>query len=534
MKRRPIKQFDLHRVIALLSLPIFVGLLMGCQSEVAPNHSESVASSMFEPHPLPPLEDQKEDNYISTNAREFIIEGEYTLALPDDFETWYEQRVTSYLRSKISSTHYQISAALRQHINAIVKNANIASDPSSDEPPSSEEGTYFIYFKRNAQTIDEWSLHDGAVSFPFRLEMVGSVRLMNLIAPESHRRFTFELSNGLNAESQSIEVRIQGSESRDAFPQYNELFDDGILDIRIHFGGDYNEERFDIETAKWTLDYLLEDGWTHPTVDRFDRLQIDSGPFSRVIEINGMPLDIRVSLFHADMVPADRELLLRESLEETLKEADIFVYSGHAGPGSGFVLDYEPRYEVRAREFSTLTYRDKYQIYVLDGCQTYRTYVDDLLKNRVNGLETLDVITAVNTTPFSVGYQLIHEILSWFTIRDQQNRHLPLSWTAILRGLNTERFRDVHYGVHGVDHDAQLNPYGGIETLCQSCQSDLDCGASGNLCLAFPSGARCGVACTTDQACGQGYRCARLLDEQKYFYLSKQCVPRDYQCSSVE
>ena len=45
------------------------------------------------------------------------------------------------------------------------------------------------------------------------------------------------------------------------FPRYGELFEDDVLDIAIHFGGDYNEERLDIETAKWLVELLLEDDW---------------------------------------------------------------------------------------------------------------------------------------------------------------------------------------------------------------------------------------------------------------------------------
>ena len=100
----------------------------------------------------------------------------------------------------------------------------------------------------------------------------------------------------------------------------------------------------------------------------------------------------------------------------------------------------------------------------------------------------------------------------------------------MMRGLNTERFRSVHYGVHGIDQDPQLNPHASEGIACQACVTDADCGAGGNLCLNIGGEGRCGVGCTTDTACGDGARCARLYDLEDYFYIPKQCVPRDYVC----
>jgi len=129
-----------------------------------------------------------------------------------------------------------------------------------------------------------------------------------------------------------------------------------------------------------------------------------------------------------------------------------------------------------------------------------------------------------------VGYQLIYEFLYWFTFTDRESRHFPLSWKTILRGLNTESYRDVHYGVHGIDGNPRLNPHAHRNILCKPCESDDDCGAGGNFCLGLPGGSACGVACTTDAACGNGFRCARITDDPDRFYLPKQCIPRDYVC----
>ena len=54
----------------------------------------------------------------------------------------------------------------------------------------------------------------------------------------------------------SIEAVLEYARLQEVVAKYDELFADGIYDIAIHFGGDYNEERYDIETAKWALKRL--------------------------------------------------------------------------------------------------------------------------------------------------------------------------------------------------------------------------------------------------------------------------------------
>ena len=106
----------------------------------------------------------------------------------------------------------------------------------------------------------------------------------------------------------------------------------------------------------------------------------------------------------------------------------------------------------------------------------------------------------------------------------------PLSWMALLRGINTEDFDEVHYGVHGIDSDPRLNPHASEGVACSPCNTDDECFAGGNLCLGYGAGGGCGVACTEDTACPDGYRCARLTDIGDQFHIPKQCVRRDYTC----
>lgn len=501
---------------------VMVGLLAGCSGEQATTPAETEG-----PHDVSSLLDGKADNYVSTNAREFMLTGEAHFELPEDFETQDAQAQASTLDSLAQRRLSTVTRAVRSHIDGLLRELNGGV--------SGEDAKYFIFMRRNATELESVAVAtDGRGLVQFQLELVGSVRLMSKVAPEEgvggRRTFEVQVKDWNEAEGEQVKVEIQGSPSRDAFPKYNELFADGVYDIAIHFGGDYNEERHDIETAKWTVEMLLEGGWAHPEVKAFEDLTIDSAPFTQTLKVEGKEIEARVYIYHSDMVEPVDESRLSEVMKTSLAERDVVLYSGHSGPNAGFILDYQPRHEIRAGEFKDLKLADKYQIYVFDGCQTYRTYVDDLMKNPNKTFDNLDIVTTVNTTPFSVGYQVIHEFVYWLTITSQDGDHFPLSWKTILRGFNTDAFKSVHYGVHGVDNNPQLNPHAAEGVACTPCSADSDCGAGGNFCLGYGDGAACGVACTTDTACGQGMRCARLWDDPDLFHLPKQCIPRDLSC----
>lgn len=472
-------------------------------------------------------DDGRADNYVSTNAREFSLLGQAHVTLPEGFGELDEAAQNDELQRLIERRLRTVEQTIRQHIDGVVREANGGE--------SGEDVSWFTYFRRNSSESEPAEvLGDGRARFAFEMELVGSVYLMSQLAPgdSARRTFAVEVSDWGGSSAETIEVEIRGSDSRDAFPRYDELFADGVYDIAIHFGGDYNEERFDLETARWTVASLLEAGWANPAVASFEDLTVDSPPFTRVLTVEGRQIEARVSIYHSDMVEAADEERLAEVMRTSLAERDVVIYSGHAGEGSGFVLDYQPRFEIRPSQFPDLPLADKYQIYIFDGCRTYRTYVDDLMQNERKTFENLDVVTTINTTPFAVGYQLIHEFVYWLTLTDNAGNHFPLSWKTILRGLNTRSYRSVHYGVHGIDDNPQLNPHASEGILCRPCQSDADCGAGGNLCLNLGGQGVCGVACTTDRACGTGNRCARLADLDDYFYLPRQCIPRDYSCAN--
>ncbi|MBA2662843.1 MAG: hypothetical protein H0U74_11140 [Bradymonadaceae bacterium] len=491
---------------------------VGCGESNAP------APAPEGPHSLSGLEG-KGDNYISSNAREFEMHGLAHVALSAGFAELDEEAQSVELDKLVQRRLSVVTKAIQSHVEKVVRESNQGVEDDRDK--------YFTFFKRNsANTEDGVLVDDERALFEFKVEFVGTPTLLAQVAPDdtARRVFEVEVKDWNETTGERVEVEIRESPSTDAFPKYDELFADGVLDIGMHFGGDYNAGRYDLETARWTVETLLGPGWSNAEVTSFEELGFDSPPFTRSVLVEGKEVEIRVFISHAAMDGPGEQHLLAEAVKKSLAERDIVLYSGHAGSGAGFILDYSPKYEIKASDFATIELSEKYQIYVLDGCMTYRTYVDDLLKNPAKNFDNLNIITTVNTTPFSVGYQVIHQLLNWFTMTDDYGNHFPVSWQRMLQGLNTEEHHNIYYGVHGVDTNPKLNPHASEGIACSPCESDNDCGAGGNLCLGYSLGSACGVACTTDEACGEGYRCQDVIEDPAQFHIPKQCVRKSFDC----
>ncbi len=462
----------------------------------------------------------KSDNYIATNALEFILSGTTSAELPDGFDGLSQDEQQTTLDELILAQTTKITNAAKRHVQDLLRTSN--------EGVEDEEAKFFIYVKPSysgGEALDPM-VEGNTVTWVFQLEMVGSADLIGLLVEASGDE-TFQV----DIDGEPVEFILEPSPSTDAFPDYKRLFEDDIYDIAIHFGGDYNEERYDIETAKWTVEFLLESGWAHDSVSSFEELKHDSGPFVMPIFVEGRQIEAHVYVYHSDMdddAEAEQSLL-RELVELSVKERDVVIYSGHAGSNAGMILDYHPRYELDDDEFKDLEMSNDYQIWVFDGCNSYRTYVDKLMLNPARTFDNTTAVTTVNTTPFSAGYEVINRFVHWFTFADEAGNHFPVSWNTMLQGINDD-FPTVHYGVHGIDNDPKLNPHAAEGFQCRPCSDNTDCGAGGNYCMNYSNGNACGVGCTSDAACGAGFECITVFDDPDLFYVPKQCVATTLTC----
>jgi hypothetical protein len=74
----------------------------------------------------------------------------------------------------------------------------------------------------------------------------------------------------------------------DSYPYFESFIKDGVYDITMFYGHDYNEERYDIQGAKSMFKTLKRRGFKAP-VSSFDQLEHDSGAFTKTIQVKDSP-----------------------------------------------------------------------------------------------------------------------------------------------------------------------------------------------------------------------------------------------------
>jgi hypothetical protein len=87
------------------------------------------------------------------------------------------------------------------------------------------------------------------------------------------------------------------------------------------------------------------------------------------------------------------------------------------------------------------------------------------------------------------------------------------------------------YGIHGIDDNPKLHPFGNLENTCSTCSANADCGGVGNTCATVgQSGKRCMAACTDDAACGEGNVCKKVASAATSTIFGSFCVPATRRC----
>lgn len=267
---------------------------------------------------------------------------------------------------------------------------------------------------------------------------------------------------------------------KNAYPHYAEFVKDGVYDITMVFGYDYNTPRADVQEIRETYHHLVARGFKSP-VTSFDALKADSGPFTLDITAGGKDVTIEVRLFYADMFtgqrPAQKQLIVDE-----LVKRDVFFYNGHAGPYYGFYVDEAKEATVGYLELASAPFTSKQQLVVAQGCQTYSQYADMIYASPVKSEDNLDVITTVN---YSYGIGTIDLFDSLTAIED--GRHTPVDAYAVVEQLNAQWFneyKEVFYGIMGIAANPSVHPYAALDKIGTTCTQASDCGdPNANLCI---------------------------------------------------
>jgi len=491
---------------ALLSLPILLAAACG-SSEGAPNATSA-----------------DELNYRSTAGQEFALTTDVTFKVSAEIDGMAAgPEKDQAVLAQAEKTRSTVTTALTAELDRIWP----------EEERTSGAAVSIEFRQATATQSDLKPLAGGGFGMTVSTEFAGIKDLEKRLPLTTDAGKTFlPLTADLGAGPVPLRVFITPiASSHNAYPRYLELFQDG-LDIAVHVGGDHNDPPQDIDHARSIYDDLVASGFKSP-VATFGDLKLDSGPLTSSIKVKGETVAVRVRIAHVDMsTPETRDTLIN-AFKDSVKNADVVIYDGHAGRSldfSGVVLAYKPaRAALPANQFKTIDATDKQQVYLFNGCETYTGYADKLYENPSKKPENADVITTANFSAIQPkASQVIAFIHSLIDGRSAGSKTwMPRSWDSILTSMNTVGERSwVHvYGVTGIDDDPKTSPLADASKLGTECTTDADCGAVDSRCVPTSSTKRvCGIACADTSGCPSGTKC--LLPANRTSVDDMQCLRR--------
>ena len=524
------------------------GLAVGCSSAEGTPSSSSPGDEPFDY--VPP---GKADDYRSTTGLEYSLTAADTITLPAADMALTGQERLDRARELVKLRFKALSFFVYQYL----------AQKSRDDKNYGYGGFRTTIRQQTFKTleIEERGSEPGVYDFIFEAEVGGPKDLLSALPLTQNKTFelilpklsTGDLESGsysskykhFNPEDHAadsltqIAVDIETKpQEPDAYPDYKAWFSDGLFDVAIVVGGDYNDARYDIVAAKDIFRRLKSDLGLTPPVASFDDLRVDSGPFVGTLDANGKSVKFEVSLIHPDMSQHEGVGYdgLIDAYKSFAKTHDLVIYDGHAGYNSsysGVVVHYNPRHALAADDFVNLELPDKYQLFFFNGCKTYTSYADAMYQHPAKNSQNLDVITTVNFSWLSEMTRVTTDLLGEL-VASRSGDHTPRSYDQTLAKLNRGQSWDVIYGVHGLSDNPRLSPYADLSTLCSSCDANSQCPGADNLCIKLsPTNAYCAAACTDDSGCPEGYACRDVAAGSSNLISAQQCVPAAQSCGAL-
>lgn len=531
-----------------------IGLLAGC-APVEPGLETPLEGEEF-------VEDGevvaegKADDFLSMTAREFVIAGTDQVVLEASYATRTPAERLARAQELVSLRQIALAWFLNQYL----------VDKEEEEANHSYGGFGAMAKAGDYESMNLREIAPLTYAFDFEQLVAGRLDLMTRLptraGPDATRRvFTLTVglpsndamarletnsewyrsapwsdwspTNGTAAQRRDLEVTIRReTESQDAWFDYARLFEDGVLDIDVHFGWDYHDA-FHVAHARAFNTWLRDRGFTAPS--SFATLTHESGAYTRTINADGRTIRVEIRIFygHEDDGPTDPDTAaggrqLEADMRRSLATRDVIVYSGHSGPFYGFALANWRNTEegdLDDSEMATVQMANRYQIVLAEGCDTYQIGAAFARNPSHLDLHDLDVIT---TTSFSNAStpNTVQDFVSRLIERDSRGRHRPRTVRSLLTDLdsNGSGFHTM-YGIHGIDDAPRLHPYAEREMFGEACAANADCGGIGNLCVRMPDRARrCTAACTADDACGDGMTCRLIASSSEAAIYGRACV----------
>lgn len=534
----------------LTALVASAGLLAACSAD---------PSTEADPEDGVVVDDSKADNYLSSSAQEYVLEGKTSVTLDPALATAPEAERLAAARTLIGEKQIAIAWFVTQYLV-----------DKEDEDPNKDFGGFGgmakgAMFSDLGVTARADKL---TYDFTFRQIAAGGKNLMAQLPIRTvggKAQFDLEIGRPSNAELGQLETNAEWYRnapwdgwdpakvsadkketitftitkertSKDAFYDMKRLTADGTLDIDVFFGWDYHSA-YHLKHSREFFTWLTAEGFTAP-VASWDKLTPASGPFTRHVTADGKDVTVEVRLYFGKpgtTTDPDTDAggkVLEDLARASLATRDVVVYSGHSGPFYGFALaNWKKTNEgdLDDADIRAMALPGKYQVVLAEGCDTYQIG-GAFLENPGKAGKNVNVIT---TTSFSNASTpvVVEDFVSALLARDSLQRLRPQSQLALLTRLDKESsgvgFHTM-YGVHGIDEDPQLHPFAVTANFGKACSANADCGGPGNLCVRATSSSpkRCTAACTADAGCGEGYACKAVASTSTSTIYGRACARR--------
>ena len=505
----------------------------------------------------------KADNYYSNVAREFEATGQIKLNLTDveyADEVLRQQKADRRITAAVVYLTTYVTKKLEDFFSneeyggfaAMVRNRLATTTEFEERTDASGEPTYWATFSITLAGTNELP---GLIGNNFELLMPegkeasgGSLSAVRSFNPETY-------SGAL----ETIEVELRPiAAASNAYPHYEAFVEDGVYNITMFQGYDYNEGRSDLMETIYLLstfeamgfdlgtlellpqadarlaqlyenihqyylaeeqkgetnpDFSVADWWMRlqPYLDIATRLTSESGPITREITFGGRPVLVEARIFHTELFN-DSAYHKQTALDEFVSR-DVFYYNGHAGPWYGLSLSQGGGADVKEGDFALAPFTDRQQLFVANGCQTYSQYADTVYAHELKNVRNLDVITTVN---YSYGQGAIPSLAGLLHL-DERGELIPHHFEAILTYVNnneTNSEKEVFYGVTGIEENPRIHPYANPQRIGDTCVASEECGHTwGNVCV---SGS-CGIYALDTEACPAGTFGSPLADGDTIF-----------------
>jgi len=503
------------------------------------------------------VDDGKEDNFLSKDALEYVLEGKSSITL--DASMAGSSSATRMAAAKKLIGYKQIALAwfvTQYFVDKEEEDANFhfggfggMAKGGMWEDLGVTEGadhlTYSFTFRQLAAGPKNLmsKLHvktvAGKQTFDLDVGKPTNDEMSHLVTDEEwYRQAPWDAWNpskvdATKKETMTFTIAPDTHVSTDAFFDVNKLVADGKLDIDVHFGWDYHDN-FHLKHSKDLFGWLQDQGFTAP-VSSWEKLTHTSGPFTRTLEANGREVKIEVRIFFGkpgaenDTETAAGGKILEADLRNSLKTRDVVVFDGHAGPFYGFSManwNKTPEGDFDDSEMRTAELADKYQVVLAEGCETYQIG-EALMENPHKAGKNVDVITSMSFSNAATAI-ITEDLISMLLAHDSQQRMRPTNVLSLLTKLDraaSDATFHTMYGVHGIDQDPHLHPFANTAMFGKKCSTNSDCGAPGNLCVTMGStGKKCTAACAGDGGCPTAYTCKAVASASSSTIFGRACA----------